>query len=305
MLVARKRTPTPWIIIACLALIATAIWWPLLQNHESQLDVFFLDVGQGDCTFIRTPSGRTILIDGGGRPERPDFDSVGTRIVEPFLRSRGVNRIDLLVLTHPHDDHAQGLISVARDFKVEMVLDSAQSHTSLCYRRFLEIVARRHIPYKRAVRGQVFDFGDGVRALVLNPPDPRIENSPDTANDNSIVLRFTYGSSALVMTGDASRAAEQAMIESGLPLRADVLKVGHHGSPSATGEDWLDAVRPRIAVISVGANNSFGHPSLEILSRLTARGITIYRTDRDGAVFLKVSPNSVSSKGFVPAHMGK
>ena len=281
MLIERARRHKEWVAICILAIAALLIWSRVARYEPDELTATFLDVGQGDCAFIRTPSGHTMLIDGGGRADESS-ESTGTRIVEPFLRRRVVNRIDVVVLTHPHDDHIRGLVPILRDFRVGAVLDPQIPHPSESYKRFLALITARRIPYHRAMRGQVIDFGDGVRAEVLHPPAGLLET--DEENDDSVVLRITCGSESLLMTGDAGTAAEESMLESGLLVRSDVLKVAHHGSGYASGDRWLDAVHPKIAVISVGAGNQFGHPSRETLERLAKRGVRVLRTDEDGAV---------------------
>lgn len=235
-----------------------------------------------------------MLIDGGGRGGTDYSDVIGTRVVEPFLRRNGVNKLDVVVLTHPHDDHVQGLVPVVGDFRVGMVLDAGFPEPSDSYRRFLSKVRERNIPYKRVMRGQVIDFGDGVRARVLHPPQSRLQGTQSDANNNSIVLRATYGRSSLLLAGDADNDAEVEMLASRQTLRSDVLKVGHHGSRSATCDAWLNSVRPRAAVISAGRANPFGHPTDDVLYRLSRRGIKIYRTDQHGAVTVRFSQNGYS-----------
>ena len=289
MRIEKLRARKEWLAIVGLVVVTAGIWCGVLRNQHGVFRAVFLDVGQGDCVFVRTPGGRTVLVDGGGRKsEQSDGDAIGLRVVEPFLRREGVNRIDVLVLTHPHDDHVRGLIPVVRDFRVGMVLDSASPHGSESYRRFLSLVEARRISYRRAVRGQVIDFGDGVRAEVLNPA-ARPADRTDDLNENSVVLRFTYGESSMLLTGDAGKDAERDILASGANVRSDLLKIGHHGSDSGTSDDWLEAVRPKFAVISVGKNNPFGHPSRDVLDRLSARGGEVYRTDRDGAVVFEMA----------------
>jgi competence protein ComEC len=244
------------------------------------------------CSLIRTPSGRTMLIDGGSE----SGNDIGYKLIEPFLRRQGVNRIDVLVLTHPHADHMSGLPAVARDFRVGMVLEPGIPHPSKTYSDFLIAVRERGIPYRKAARGQVLDLGDGTKAQVLNPPAERLVGTEDDINGNSIVLRVTSGRSSIMLMGDAGRDAEAVILESAGSLRCDALKVAHHGSNDSTSDAWLDAVNSQIAVISVGRNNPFGHPSRDVLERLTARGIRVYRTDQDGAVEVSFADGRPSVK---------
>ena len=273
--------------------MALVIWLFALRSTPETLTAVFLDVGQGDCIFVRTPSGHTMLIDGGGRSGDPKTDIIGPRVVEPFLRREAVNKIDLVVLTHPHEDHVQGLVSVVRDFRVGMVLDPGIPQGSKAYQEFLKTIQRRHIPYSRAIRGQEVGFGDGVHARVLNPGPSHLVGTEDDTNNNSVVLRITYGKSAILLTGDAGAEAERDILGSGEHPASDVLKVCHHGSVTGTSDEWLDAVRPKIAIISVG-KNSFGHPSKEVEKRLAGRGIKVYQTDRDGAITVSISAAGLS-----------
>ena len=292
MLIERLRARKEWLVIAVLALGAAWIWLFALQPESRSLTADFLDVGQGDCALIRTASGRIMLVDGGGRAGESDSDKMGMSVVEPVLRRRGINRIDVVVLTHPHDDHVQGLVPVVRDFRIGMVLDTGIVHGSQAYEKFLTTIHDRQIEYRKAVRGMIVDFGDGVKAQVLNPPSEESDTPLDEANDTSIVMRVSYEGRAIMLTGDAGTDTEADIIASGSDLRSDVLKVGHHGSAYSTGDLWLQAVRPRYAVISVGRNNSFGHPSPPTLSRLRSAGAKIYRTDKNGQVTVEITPQS-------------
>ena len=278
---AGKRLNRIYLLMAVLAVLAAWIWQEALRPPVTgQFAATFLSVGQGDCIFIRTPSGRTMLVDGGSEGS----SDIGYKLIEPFLRRQGVNRIDVLVLTHPHADHLSGLTAVVRDFQVGMVLDPAIPHPSQAYQDFLRAVRERGIPFRKAVRGQVIDLGDGTRAEVLNPPEEHLVGTDDDVNNNSIVLRVTNGRSSIMLMGDAGRAAEADILESAGSLKCDVLKVAHHGSNDSTSDAWIDAVGSEVAVISVGRNNPFGHPSREVLERLSTRGIKVYRTDQNGAV---------------------
>ncbi len=291
------RVRKEWLVIALLALAAAWIWTFALQPKSQSLTADFLDVGQGDCALIRTPSGRIMLVDGGGRAGESDSDKMGMSVIEPVLRRRGINRIDVVVLTHPHDDHLQGLVPVVRDFRIGMALDAGVAHGSQAYEKFLTTIENRRIPYRKVMRGMIVDFGDGVKAQVLNPPPQEPDTPLDEANDSSVVMRVSYGGRAIMLTGDAGTDTEADIIASGADLRSDVLKVGHHGSAYSTGDLWLQAVRPRYAVISVGRNNSFGHPAPVTLERLRSAGVQIYRTDKNGQVTVEITPQSCTITG--------
>ncbi|MHB0913093.1 MAG: ComEC/Rec2 family competence protein [Armatimonadota bacterium] len=277
MQIGKLRASRETLALVVLALFATAIWLRVFHGRPEEFQAVFIDVGHGDCIFLRTPSGKNVLVDGGGS------EGVGTRTVEPYLRRAGVNRIDLLVLTHPHYDHVRGLIPIVRHFSVGMMLDPKIAGGDADYDRLVKIAAERKIPVKRALRGESIDFGDGVQAFVLNPGEERLSE----INNDSVVLRFTYKEWALLLTGDAETPAEEKMLRSGMALHADVLKLAHHGSERATGAYWLDAVQPRIAVVSLGKRNAFGHPSPAVIGRLSERGIAVYRTDQDGNVTVR------------------
>ncbi len=234
--------------------------------------VYFFDVGQGDSSLVIF-GNTTILIDAG------EVD-MGDRVVAD-LRRLNVTKIDLLVASHPHSDHIGGLQKVLDNFPVGQVLDSGMSHPSPLYEHFLQSVDKKHIPYRVAAQGQTIDLDPALRILVLSPPEKRLS---DDLNTNSIVLRISYGTFDVLFTGDAGGEAEDAMVRSGYPLDAEVLKVGHHGSMYSTTKTFLDRVHPDIAIISLGSDNPYGHPHRQTLETLTTEGTDIYRTDRDGTV---------------------
>jgi len=258
------------------------------QNHlaenEGNLSVYFFDVGQGDSTLFIC-AGKTILIDAG------EID-MGDRVVSD-LRSRNVTRIDLLVATHPHSDHIGGMQKVLAAFPVGKVLDTGLPHPSSTYEHLLETIEQEHIPYQVAEQGQVIEVDPGLRVFVLSPPEERLG---DDLNDNSVVLRISYGTIDFLMTGDLDTAGEDALLRTGYPLDAEILKVGHHGSSSSTSPAFLERVHPETAIISVGADNPYGHPHAETMDRLERSGVTVFRTDLNGTILIRSDGMSYSVK---------
>lgn len=268
----------------------------------------FIDVGQGDACLVRLPGGTTMLVDGGGSPRAPcerrdcadapvghladtlrsDCRDVGRDVLACYLRYERVRRIDLMVVTHPHDDHLWGLdalLDPREGFQVGAVLDAGRPFTSPANREWAELLRQRHLVPIAARRGMALTLGP-ARLEVLHPNLPFLQHTRNDENNNSVVLRMDLPGTRVLLTGDAEAAAEAAM--AGEDVRADLLKVGHHGSAYSTSDTWLDRVRPRIAVISCGPHNPFGHPSPHTLDRLRRHRVQVYRTDQDGAVTLEL-----------------
>lgn len=268
----RKRTA------GVLVLVAGLVWAGFARLPGPQLQVSFLDVGQGDAVLIMTPAGQQVLIDGG-----PDPDVACQRLGGelPFWDKS----LDLVVLTHCHDDHLAGLIGVLQQYRVGQVLESGWGGGPL-YREWLARVADRGIPWTAARAGQEFDLGEGIALQVLYPFDEPVEGAESEANSNSLVLRLTWKEVSFLLAGDADTEAEKHILYEGAAagLRSDVLKVGHHGSLSSTSPAFLAAVDPQVAVISVGAGNLFGHPAESTLAALGEADAALYRTDLHGAI---------------------
>ena len=279
----RRRLPRR----ALFALLAVVALLLAGRGHDpkppGRLDFIVFDVGQGDALLVRTPQGRTVLVDAGGLP-RGDFD-VGARVVAPALRALGVLRLDLLVLTHPHQDHLGGAPAIIWLFRPEAVWIGASGfddpRLGAIEKAAEDSGARLLLPR----RGLVTRFG-GVRLEVLNPT-PHQEartRAGRSGNDQSLVLRLRLGRRSLLLTGDMEGPAESSLLAEGRPVAADILKVAHHGSDTSTGEPFLEAVAPGTAIVSAGLFNPWGHPSPRVLRRLDARGVRVFRTDEDGAV---------------------
>ena len=251
--------------------------------HDS-LRATFLDVGQGDAALVDLPDGDAILIDGGGIVGSPV--DTGIRVIAPTLRDRRRSRLAAVILSHPHPDHFTGLVSGLDAADVGALWDTGQGEregTQGGYAALLALMRRRGVPIVRPdtlCGGR--DLG-GARVEVLAPcPGPSPDRGP---NDNSLVVRIAYGKRAFLFVGDSEHEAEGDLVRLGANrLRADVLKVGHHGSRTSSTPAFLAAVAPAYAVISVGLRNRFGHPHPRTLEALHNAGVSVFRTDQDGAV---------------------
>ncbi|MCL7962777.1 MAG: ComEC/Rec2 family competence protein [marine benthic group bacterium] len=248
-----------------------------------------LSVGQGDAAIFRTPGGRWIVLD-GGPSARP---GAGRDAVAAALRRRGARRVALLALSHPDLDHIGGLEAVVAEFPVGAVLDSGDPLPRAGYRRLLAATSEKQIPWLRARNGVRIRV-DEIEILVLGPDSSTSDAGSakrTSSNETSLMLRITAGDFRYVTTGDAT-AEEEIQVLSRWPaesLRADVLKVGHHGSRTSSSAAWLDAVRPTVAIISAGAGNRFGHPHPEVVQRIRRAGIPeVWRTDRRGTLCIDI-----------------
>jgi len=264
-----------------------------------------LDVGQGDSLFVVSPGGKTLLIDGGGAfggfPGHEEQQGVdpGEEAVSPYLWWRGFQKLDVVALTHAHQDHLGGLTAVFENFRVGKLWIGREVSTAALTQ--LEDLAReKKIPIEHEVRGKKFSW-DGAEGEFLWPESSRGETALSAKNDDSLVLRLRYGNQSLLLAGDAAKESERAILaeNDANELRADVLKIGHHGSKNSTMPEFLSAVQPRIGIISSGEGNPYGHPSPELLERLEKAGVLIYRTDFDGAVHVLTDGTRLKISCFV------
>ena len=290
-LVVRRRTPDPGAThatksvrrlagrpraaLAALGLAAALIWVAVVTLPDRDVHVSFLDVGEGDAILIQASRGQTILVDGGPGPSAVTT-ALGRRM--PFW-SRD---LDLVVLTHPNDDHLVGLVEVLRRYQVTEVLEPGLADRGATYAEWLKTIEEKGIRRRVAEAGQLVDLGDGAWLEVLGPPARPVAVANADANNSSVILRLVVGEVAFLLTGDVESLGEQDLLRRQASLASLVLKVPHHGSRLSLDPAFLRAVNPAVAVISVGADNRNGHPSAEALDRL--KDVTVYRTDRQGTI---------------------
>jgi competence protein ComEC len=277
------------LIVTLLVTLNVGLWRSILFKHNDRLEVVFLDVGQGDGIVIRCPNGRTILIDGGLRT--PEYDA-GESVLLPFLRFKGVKKVDVVVASHPHNDHIGGLITLLDHVSVGHFLDGGQGYRSETADLLSELVKRKGIHYHRVEAGDSLVGLGGVEGVILHPTPFFVSSDgegPDGLNNGSVVLRLEYAGRTLLLPGDAERETDPTLLMWGERLRATILKVAHHGSQTSSTPAFLDAVRPEVAVVSVGRGNTFGHPAPEVVERYQKRDIRLYRTDQNGAVTVVIT----------------
>ena len=279
------------ILLLVLLAAVVAVWWAAFGELNSNLRITVLDVGQGDCILVQAPGGRTMLVDGGGTPgQQASGYDIGREVVVPALMARGVTKIDALVITHSHEDHIGGLPAVLDAVPVRLAVDPMLESDSETYAALEKSLAAHKVPVERASEGARINLGRGVYAEVLSPPDRRLSDTDSYANDNSVVLRLVDGGVSVLLAADIERAGAARLAEHGSAVRSTILKVPHHGSSGAAIPEFVDAVNPKLAIVSVGEHNPFGHPSEEMLRELGRVGAKIMRTDRDGAVTVTIRP---------------
>jgi competence protein ComEC len=280
ILIRRRRWQWP-AIFTVLILFVVLLWQPWMGLRPTGLlELTAIDVGQGDSLLVVLPHGETMLVDGGGRlvygRQRKSSLDIGEDVVSPYLWSRGIRHIDVMIATHSHQDHIGGLAALMSNFRPNELWTGANPPAELlALARRLGIPAAEKHPSGRFERS-------GATLEILAPSNDYLAEKP--GNNDSLVLRIRYGARAFLLTGDMERGIEAKLLAASDDLHADVLKVGHHGSRTSSTEAFLEAVSPSVALISAGFENSFGHPHPDVLARLGARHAAILRTDLDGLV---------------------
>ena len=272
-----RKTSGKWVVLSLVA-AAIMVWLFAVTTQDNNLHVSFLDVGQGDAILIQR-GNQQVLIDGGPSPQAIGL-GLGEKI--PFWD----RTIELVVLTHPSADHVTGLVEVLNRYNVKQVLYPDLAYASGIYDEWLRLVQEKGTKCTLAQAGQQIDLGGGVALEVLNPPRPLLTDTESDIDNNGIVLRLSMNEISFLLTADTMWETELELIHNRANLNSTVLKVGHHGSDTSTTPQFLAVVNPRIAVISVGADNEYGHPTDEVMTKLREKmGVeNIYRTDEDGTI---------------------
>jgi len=242
-----------------------------IGNNIKKLEIDFFDVGQGDSILVKTPYNQNILIDGG--PDNKIIKELGKNLLW------NDKKIDLVILTHPHDDHITGLIQVLKNYDVKKIIYTGVLHSSPNYIEWLNIVKDKKIPLTIIDRPQKIDLGNNLWIDIIYPDKNFSGLKIDNLNNSSIVAMLNYKNNKIFFTGDIEAEVEEVILEKNINIKSDLLKVAHHGSDTSSGEKFLEAIDPKKAVIEVGENNKFGHPSLRVLNRLKRLDTLILRTD--------------------------
>jgi competence protein ComEC len=261
------------------------------------MEVIFIDVGEGDSTLIRTSSGRIVLIDGGGVFGGTDKEAnAGNLVIIPLLFDCNITKIDLVVATHAHSDHISGLLPILKEFEIGGIIEPESGQE----KEFSELnnTARiRNIPIVYCKKGDEIKIDTETSLNVLYPePKYKPENSP--LNNGSLVLKLLYKKMSVLFVGDIEKDVEELIVNEKSDIRSDILKIAHHGSKNSSNKEFLNAVRPVFAIISVGKNN-FGHPADEVLDRLNSQKTKVLRTDLNGAIIITSDGNTISIKKFI------
>lgn len=274
------------ILVLCLGIAACSgsdAAGAIVKPADGQvLKVHFIDVGQADAILIQGPEGENVVIDAGNNND--------SETVVSYIRKQGVKELKAVIGTHPHEDHVGGLDAVIQSFNVDKVYLPKAVHTSETFRDVLKAVSDKGIKVTAASGGIVIPLR-GMTAEFLGPVGTDYEN----LNNHSAVLKLTYGENSFLFQGDAEEESERDILGRGMGsrLKADVLKLGHHGSSTSSTPEYLDAVKPKYAVITAGKGNDYGHPHKETIERLKKKGISIYRTDEQGTIIAESDGKSI------------
>lgn len=269
----------PLIITACSFSSIDAVKDTKVEN----LKVHYIDVGQGDSIFIQLPNEETMLIDGGTR-------KAGSIVIE-YLNYLGIEKIDYVIATHPHEDHIGGLVEIINKYDIGKVYMPNVIHTTKVFEDLLLAIQNKGKKITKAVAGNNILNYEDLRMKIIAP---EAELNDSNFNNYSIVVKLDYKKNSFLFTGDAESKSENIILDKEYDIKSDVLKLGHHGSDTSTTSEFLNEVNPKYGVISVGSDNQYDHPHEVIIDNLKTKGIEIYRTDRDGTIIATSDGKKIS-----------
>jgi competence protein ComEC len=276
----RKRS----LIAALFGINAVMYYLIAFSPQGNRLRVTFVDVGQGDAALVSFPDGQHVLVDAG--PVSANYDA-GARVLLPLLRWNGIDRLDAVIVTHPHSDHLGGIRSLLRSIPVDAVVDAGSRTSSTLYDEYIRLLDSLNIPRATTHAGELLQFSNALRCYVLYPDSDDVLRNRNL-NNQSVVVKMQYGETSLLFSGDAESEAEGEMVRKyGSFLRSNLLKVGHHGSKTSSTEEFLKNIQPEVGIISVGRKNKFRHPSEEVIKRFKSGQCEILRTDKEGAIIFE------------------
>lgn len=250
-------------------------------SADGELKVHYIDVGQADSILIQSPNGKNMLIDAGETKKNAVLD---------YLNGLGVKKLDVIVATHPHSDHISEMASVIKNFETGVFYMPKVQHTTKTFENMIDALSEKNVTVKEALAGVVIDFDKDLNCRIVAPNG----SSYDDLNNWSAVVHISYGNTAFIFTGDAEDISENEIVSGGADIKADVLKVGHHGSSSSTSRAFLEKVNPEYAVISAGKDNDYGHPHKETINILNEFGVKIYQTFEIGTIVAVSDGNKIS-----------
>ncbi|MBW2638257.1 MAG: MBL fold metallo-hydrolase, partial [Deltaproteobacteria bacterium] len=290
------------LVVIVIFFLADFSYITLKGRSPNHLTATFIDVGQGNASLIEFPGGMKMLVDGGGFYTK-GFD-VGRYVVAPFLWHERIEKLDIVVLTHPDQDHLGGLVYILNNFDVGEVWSNGESSDLETYRYFTKAIRQHNIPHRIISRSTPdILLGDTV-IKILNPPEPIIDKGADvptsTSNDNGLVMKITFCNKGIMLPADISETVEKRLVMSGDNLKSSVILAPHHGSSRSSSPSFLDSVRPDIVVVSCGFENVAGFPHKDVIERYERMNARIFRTDSNGAVIIKTDGNTIDMKAQCP-----
>jgi competence protein ComEC len=286
----------------CIVLVLNFAFWNTKGWFQKNLRVTFIDVGHGDAILIEFPKGKRMLMDGGGL--REDRFDIGKNVIAPFLWKKKIRKIDFLVLTHPDPDHLKGLNFIASHFSIGHFWDNGVRGDSESYIRLQETLLKKRIKRSSLNDQTLPQMIHGVELSFLNPPvikeSQRTSQNPSLLNNQSLVMKIQFKQIAILLTGDIEQEAEYRIMRKGLPIKADLLKIPHHGSASSSTQAFLERVKPSVAILSVSERKLGGLPHPEVLRRYERLGTRIFRTDKHGAITFVTDGERFEIETFQP-----